>query len=89
MEDKQKKLTYEELEVVQKRKDNIRIYKIYEAIALDLLFYYSTIFLFYINQKELVNYQIFLIDTSYIFFKLLFYMFSQVCVQKYGKRKIP
>ena len=88
MEDKQKKLTYDELEVVKKRKDNIRIYKIYEAIALDLLFYYSTIFLFYINQKELVNYQIFLIDTSYIFFKLLFYMFSQVCVQKYGKRKM-
>ena len=44
MEDKQKKLPYDELEVVQKRKDNIRIYKIYEAIALDLLFYYSTIF---------------------------------------------
>ena len=88
MEDKQKMMTYEEKNDAQKRKKNIRIYQIYEIIAIDLLFYYSTIFLFYINQKELVNYQILLIDTSYIFFKLMFYMFSQVCVQKYGKRKM-
>ncbi len=88
MEEKQKNLTYEELKDVQKRKDNIRIYKIYEAIALDFLFYYATIFLFYINQKELVNYQIFLIETSYILFKLLFYIFCQMYVQKYGKRRM-
>ena len=81
-------MTYEEIMDVQKRKKNIRIYQIYEIIAIDLLFYYSTIFLFYINQKQLLNYQILLIDTSYIFFKLLFYMFSQVCVQKYGKRNM-
>ena len=72
MEDKQKMMTYEEKNDAQKRKKNIRIYQIYEIIAIDLLFYYSTIFLFYINQKELVNYQILLIDTSYIFFKLMF-----------------
>lgn len=81
-------MTDEEKKDVQKKKNNIRIYKIYETIAIDLLFYYSVIFLFYINQKELLNYQIFFIETSYIFFKLIFYIVSQIYVQKYGKRKM-
>ncbi len=84
----QKKITDVEYREVKKRKDNIRIYKIYQTIAFDFLFYYATIYLFYINQKALVNYQIFLIETSYIFFKLLFYTFAQMYVQKYGKRKM-
>lgn len=85
---KQKKITDAEYKEVKKRKDNIRIYKIYQTIAFDFLFYYAIIYLFYINQKALENYQIFLIETSYIVFKLLFYTFTQMCVQKYGKRKM-
>ena len=84
----QKKITDAEYREVKKRKDNIRIYKIYQSIAFDFLFYYAIIYLFYINQKGLVNYQVLLIETSYIVFKLLFYIFAQMYVQKYGKRKM-
>ena len=80
------KITSEDFEENNKRKHNIRIYKIYEVLAWDFLFHYSVIYLIYLNQKFLNNVEILLIEAVFIFSKVFFQIFVQIEVNKRGKR---
>ena len=86
MEEKQM-IKKKEIEDSKKRKNNIRAYKIYEVLAWDLLFYYAIIYLLYSNQKGLSNFQILLIESLFIFFKMFFQAFCQIEIRKNGKRR--
>ena len=58
----------------QKRKQNMKLYSMYRAISMDILFYYAIEFLFLTQVKNIDPADVVLIDSFYY----LFNMFSQI-----------
>ena len=75
-----------DLEIEEKRKHNMKIYKIYKMLAWDFLFYYATNFLFLMNQKGLSLSLILVYQAAYVFFRLVVQVPCQLLIQKMGKR---
>lgn len=82
-----RKLTKEEIELQEKKKNNIKLYKIYRIFSWDLLFYYAIIYLFLTIEKGISPAQVLQFDAFYILFKFLAQIPSTLIIQKIGKRK--
>lgn len=87
METETKELTNEEIELQEKKKNNIKLYKIYRVFSWDLLFYYAIIYLFLTIEKGISPAQVLQFDAFYILFKFLAQIPSTLIIQKIGKRK--
>ena len=48
-----KEETIEDKILKEKKKKNIKLYKIYKVLSYDLVFYYAIIYLFFVRQKDL------------------------------------
>lgn len=82
-----KELTKEEIKLQEKKKNNIKLYKIYRIFSWDLLFYYAIIYLFLTIEKGISPAQVLQFDAFYILFKFLTQIPSTLIIQKVGKRK--
>ncbi len=82
-----KELTREEIQLKEKKENNIKLYKIYRIFSWDLLFYYAIIYLFLTIEKEITPAQALQFDAFYILFKFLMQIPSTLIIQKIGKRK--
>lgn len=77
----------EEEKIVRAKETNVKIYPIYKLFAWDLLFYYSTIFLFANQVKGLTASEIFIGNAFYLISKLIFQPFVPIIINIVGKRK--
>ena len=77
----------EEKNLQRKKQNNIKIYPIYRIFSWDLIFYYSTIYLFLTIQKKLTASQVLQFDAFYILFRFLLQIPCTLIIQKIGKRK--
>jgi len=68
------------------RKINIKIFPLYKMISWDLLFYYSTIFLFLTQVKDITASQFFLSEAFYTVSKFVSQVPITILVDKLGKR---
>ena len=82
-----KEITKEEINLQEKKKNNIKIYKIYKIFSWDLLFYYAIIYLFLTIEKKITPAQVLQFDAFYILFKFLTQIPSTLIIQKVGKRR--
>ena len=82
-----KEITKEEIKLQEKKKNNIKIYKIYKIFSWDLLFYYAIIYLFLTIEKKITPAQVLQFDAFYILFKFLTQIPSTLIIQKVGKRR--
>lgn len=70
-----------------KEEKNVRLFPIYKAIAWDLLFFYTILFLFLTQVKGISAADVLLADAVYPVFKSLLLMPLTVLIEKIGKRK--
>lgn len=77
----------EEIQNLEAKKKNIKLYPIYKMISWDLLFYYSIIFLFLTNVKNITASQVLLADAFYPLFKFIFQIPCTRLIERLGKRK--
>ena len=86
---KEHETTNEELEdedLKARKKNNIRLYKIYKVLSFDLLFYYAIIYLFLVRQKGLTPGQVLEFDAFFFFFRFLVQIPVTLLIRKFGKR---
>ncbi|MBP3255758.1 MAG: MFS transporter [Clostridia bacterium] len=76
----------DEEKLLKKKKNNIKIYKIYRIFSFDLLFYFTTIYLFLISQKGMSPADVLQFDAFYILFKFIVQIPCTLLIQKFGKR---
>jgi MFS family permease len=75
-------------EKIKKAKEkNVKLYPIYKMFSWDLLFYYSIIYLFLNQTKNLKSTEIFFGNAFYPIFKIAFQPFSPILINKLGKIK--
>ena len=77
----------EEQKLLEKKKNNINIYKFYRIFSWDLLFYYAIIYLFLTMEKGISPAQVLQFDAFYILFKFIVQIPCTLMIQKFGKRK--
>lgn len=73
--------------IAEVRKQNMKIYSIYRAIALDLIFYYAVEFLFLTQVKHLSSADFVLGSAFYAVFMILFQIPASIIVDRIGTRK--
>ena len=76
-----------EQEVTKARKQNMKIYSIYRAISLDLIFYYAIEFLFLTQVKRINSSDVVLAGAFYAIFMILFQMPASIVVDRIGTRR--
>ncbi len=69
------------------RKNNMKIFPIYKMFAWDLLFHYAIIFLFFTQVKGFSASQVFIGDSFYAFFRVVFQIFCINITDLIGKQK--
>lgn len=74
-------------EITKARKQNMKIYSIYRAIGLDLIFYYAIEFLFLTQVKHISSADIVLASGFYAVFMILFQIPASIVVDRMGTRK--
>lgn len=74
-------------EVTKVRKQNMKIYSLYRAISVDLIFYYAIEFLFLTQVKHLSSSDIVLGSAFYAVFMIILQIPASVIVDKIGTRK--
>lgn len=74
-------------EVTKVRKQNMKIYSLYRAISLDLVFYYAISFLFLTQVKQLSASEVVLGEAFYAIFMILFQIPSSMIIDKIGTKK--
>ena len=77
----------EENRLAQMRKNNIKLYPIYEMIGIDFLFYYGIQILFLSQVKNISDANIILVSSLYACFSIIFQVPISIFVDKVGKRK--
>lgn len=77
----------QEMEQTKARKQNMKIYSLYRAISLDLIFYYAISFLFLTQVKKLSASEVVLGDAFYAVFMMIFQIPASMLVDKIGTRK--
>lgn len=70
-----------------KEEKNVRLFPIYKAIAWDLLFFYTILFLFLTQSKGISAADVLLADAAYPIFKSILLMPLTILIEKIGKRK--
>ena len=76
-----------EKEKTKARKQNMKIYSLYRAISLDLIFYYAIEFLFLTQVKEISAADIVLGQAFYAIFMIILQIPASVVIDKIGTRK--
>lgn len=80
--------TAEKTAIIHKKKQkNIRLYPIYKMLSWDLLFYYSIVFLFMTQTKNISAADFLLAESFYQLFKSLLLVNATILIEKIGKRK--
>ncbi len=74
-------------EITKARKQNMKIYAIYRAISLDLIFYYAIELLFLTQVKHISSADVVLSSGFYAIFMMLFQIPASIIVDKIGTRK--
>lgn len=74
-------------EVVEARKQNMKIYSLYRAVSLDLIFYYAIEFLFLTQVKHISSADVVLSSAFYAIFMIIFQIPASIVVDKLGTRK--
>lgn len=69
------------------RKNNMKIYPIYQMFSWDLLFYYAIIFLFLTQVKNFSASNVLIVDFFYAIFRIIFQFFCINIVDLIGKQK--
>ena len=76
----------ETLEIIKKRKNNMKIYPIYTMLGLDLLFFYGIKVLFLSQVKNIDLSYIVLTESFYAFFFILLQVPINVIMEKIGSK---
>ena len=71
----------------QKRKQNMKLYSIYRAISMDLIFYYAIEFLFLTQVKNISASEVVLKSSFYALFMIILQIPANILVDKIGTRK--
>ena len=74
-------------EVIKARKQNMKIYSLYRAISLDLIFFYAIEFLFLTQVKHISSSNILLSISLYSIFMIILQIPASIIVDKFGTRK--
>ncbi len=74
-------------EITQARKQNMKIYSIYRAIGVDLIFYYAIEFLFLTQVKHISSADVVLGAGFYAVFMIVFQIPASMVVDRMGTRK--
>lgn len=74
-------------EVVKARKQNMKIYSLYRAISLDLIFYYAIEFLFLTQVKNITPSQVILSQSFYAIFMIILQIPASIVVDRLGTKK--
>lgn len=74
-------------EEVKAKKQNAKIFPIYKMFSWDLLFFYSTQFLFFTNVKGLTPGEILKADAFYPLFIILMQLPATICADFLGRKK--
>ena len=74
-------------EMTKARKQNMKIYSIYRAIGVDLVFYYAVEFLFLTQVKHISGADIVLAAGFYAVFMILFQIPASIAVDRLGTRR--
>ena len=77
----------EEKKLAKKRKNNMKLYPIYIATGLDLIFYYGIEMLFLTQVKQIAVADIVLSSSLYAMFGILLQIPISAVIQKLGKRR--
>lgn len=75
------------MEESQNRQENISRYPLYKMLSWDLLFYYSIIFLFLTQVKNISPAMVFLTEAVYTISKIVIFIPCLTLIEKMGKRK--
>lgn len=71
----------------QKRKQNMKIYSIYRAISMDILFFYAINFLFLTQVKHISPSEVVLSLSFYSLFMIILQIPANILINKIGTRK--
>mgnify|MGYP004636281269 CR=1 FL=1 len=71
----------------QKRKQNMKLYSIYRAISMDIIFYYAIEFLFLTQTKNINASDVVLKSSFYAMFMVIMQIPANIIVQKIGIRR--
>ena len=71
----------------QKRKQNMKLYSIYRAISMDLIFYYAIEFLFLTQVKNISAPEVVLKSSFYALFMIILQIPANILIDKIGTRK--
>ena len=74
-------------ELVNARKQNMKIYSIYRAISLDLIFYYAIEFLFLTQVKNITPAEVVLSTSFYAVFMIFLQIPASIFIDKVGTKK--
>ncbi len=69
------------------RKNNMKIYPLYQMLSWDLLFYYAIVFLFLTQVKDFTASEVLIADSFYGIFRILFQIICINIVDLLGKQK--
>ena len=73
--------------MIQNKKQNMKIYSLYRAISMDLIFYYAIEFLFLTQVKHISSSDVVLGGAMYAVFMIIFQIPASIAVDKIGTRK--
>jgi len=74
-------------EVTKARKQNMKIYPLYRAVSLDLIFYYAIEFLFLTQVKNISGADFVLSTSFYAIFMIILQLPASIIIDKIGTRK--
>ncbi len=74
-------------EIVNARKQNMRLFSIYRAISLDLIFYYGVEFLFLTQVKNITASKVVLASSFYAIYMIFLQIPASIIVDKLGTKK--
>ena len=74
-------------EIIKARKQNMRIYSIYRAVSLDLIFYYAIEFLFLTQVKNITASEVVLSYSFYALFMIFLQVPASIVIDRIGTKK--
>ncbi len=75
------------MELTKAKKRNVELFVRYKMFSWDMLFYYAIIFLFFTQVKQISGADVFLAESAYPIFKIIFLIPATILIEKIGKRK--
>lgn len=75
------------MEITKAKQKNVELYARYKMFSWDMLFYYAIIFLFFTQVKNISAADVFLAESAYPLFKVIFLIPATILIDRIGKRK--